>query len=65
MTEKSAPAMAKIVPPFSEYGLNCLWVGDIARGREERVSELRRGRREIPQNALAVGYINCGEWVAS
>ena len=23
MTEKSAPAMARIVPPFSEYGLNC------------------------------------------
>ncbi len=27
MTVKSAPAMARIVPPFSAYGLNCLCCG--------------------------------------
>ena len=27
MTEKSWPAMARMVPPFSEYGLKCLWMG--------------------------------------
>ena len=28
-TEKSAPAMARMVPPFSEYGLNCLCTGNM------------------------------------
>ena len=48
MTVKSAPATARIVPPFSVYGLNCLCCGfaiaDMSGIWEGRMSQERKKR---------------------
>jgi len=47
MTVKSAPATARIVPPFSVYGLNCLCCGfAIADMSGMRKGRMRRNLQE-------------------